>query len=163
MKIRREKETDVNQITAIHEQAFNGPDEGKIVENLRKNKNLTLSLVCEQNGAIVGHIAYSPIYKGQEIVGLGLAPVAVLPEHQNQGVGSELIRQGNSLALSEGYKKIFVLGDPVYYSRFGFQLARQYNYYSTFDPQGDHFMVKGSQLKNEPEKIIVNYCEEFNV
>ena len=164
MRIQEEKKTDIDQITQLHNQAFDGSEEGEIVNNLRKNHNLTISLVCELDGIIIGHIAYSPIYKEQEIIGLGLAPVAVLPNYQNQGIGSKLIRQGNSVALSKGYKKIFVLGSPEYYSRFGFNLAREYNYYSIFDPEGDHFMVMGDQMENEePEKVSVNYCNEFNV
>jgi putative acetyltransferase len=161
--IHEEKATDITQITELHNQAFNGPDEGKIVDNLRKNKKLIISLVCELNGKVVGHIAYSPIFNDKKIIGLGLAPLAVLPDNQKQGIGSELIRQGNRIALSKGYKKIFVLGYPDYYSRFGFKPAKEYNYFSKFDPEGDHFMVIGSQLENEPEKVVVNYCEEFNV
>ena len=85
MIIREENESDIINITTVHNQAFNGPDEGKIVKNLRKNNNLTISLVAEADGKIIGHIAYSPIYdKNKEIIGIGLAPVAVLPSHQKQ-------------------------------------------------------------------------------
>ena len=164
MLIRNENESDIEDITNIHKQAFNGPDEGEIVKNLRKNNNLTISLVAEINKKIVGHIAYSPIYnKNEEIIGIGLAPVAVLPSHQKQGVGSELIKQGNNTALSKGYKRIFVLGDPAYYRRFGFEIAKNYNYFSDFDPEGKHFMISGKQLERESEKTFVNYCKEFNV
>ncbi len=62
MKIRAEKESEINQITKIHDQAFSGPDEGKIVENFRKNENLTISLVCEINGNLAGHIATSLVF-----------------------------------------------------------------------------------------------------
>jgi putative acetyltransferase len=163
MRIREEKKRDIDQITQLHNEVFNEPDEGNIVDNLRKNNNLTISLVCEIDGRIVGHIAYSPIYKEQEIIGLGLAPVAVLPGYQNQGIGSKLILQGNSTALSKGYKRIFVLGVPDYYSRFGFHMARDYNYFSKFDPQGDHFMIMGDHPKNEAERVSLNYCDEFNL
>jgi putative acetyltransferase len=162
MNIHEEKTTDINQITGLHNQAFNGPDEGEIVNNLRKNNNLIISLVCELNGKVVGHIAYSPMFNDQKIIGLGLAPVAVLPDNQKQGIGSELIRQGNRIALSKGYTKIYVLGYPDYYSRFGFEPAKEYNYFCRFDPEGAHFMLMGGQLENEPEKVVVNYCEEFN-
>ncbi len=163
MKIRSEKESDINHITEIHNKAFGGADEAKIVNNLRKDKRLIISLVCELDGKIVGHIAYSPIYDNTDFVGLGLAPVAVLPDYQNQGIGSKLIRQGNRTALAKGYKRIFVLGDSEYYCRFGFKLAREYNYYSKFDPDGNHFMVMGEELEKEPEKKSVSYCEEFNI
>ena len=164
MIIREENESDIPYITSIHDQAFNGPNEGKIVENLRKNKNLTISLVVEIDGKIVGHIAYSPIYnKNKEIIGIGLAPVAVLPSHQRQSIGSKLIEKGNETALSKGFKKIFVLGDPKYYCRFGFEIAKNYNYFSKFDPEGNHFMIRGEKLQKESEKTLVDYCKEFNV
>ena len=164
MIIREENESDIAKITTIHNQAFNGPDEGEIVEGLRKNDNLTISLVAEANGKIIGHIAYSPIYsKNKEIIGIGLAPVAVLPSHQKQGIGSKLIDKGNEIALSKGFERIFVLGDPDYYCRFGFKIAENYNYFSSFDPEGNHFMVLGEKLKKESEKTSVHYCKEFNV
>lgn len=91
-----------------------------------------------------------------------MQPVAVLPSMQKQGIGSKLIEEGNKEALGMGYKKIFVLGDPAYYSRFGFVPAREYNYYCEFDQEGEHFMVLGSEAK-EPEKTMVYYGKEFNV
>ena len=164
MLIRNENESDIEDITNIHDQAFNGPDEGKIVKNLRKNNNLTISLIAEINKRIVGHIAYSPIYsKNEEIIGIGLAPVAVLPSYQKQGVGSNLINKGNEMALSKGFKKIFVLGDPAYYCRFGFEIAKNYNYFSHFDPHGNHFMVLANKLNKEGKRTFVDYCKEFNV
>ena len=163
MRIRPEKNSDRNQITEIHNQAFNGTDEGKIVNNLRKNKNLTISLVCEIDGKLAGHIAYSPIRnKNEEVIGIGLAPVAVLPRLQNQGIGSRLIEHGNKEAFEMGFKKILVLGDPKYYSRFGFVSAREYNYYCEYDPEGNHFMIKG-ELSKASGGTIVYYCAEFNV
>jgi putative acetyltransferase len=119
MKIREETERDTNQITKIHNQAFNGRDEGKIVKKLRSNRNLIISLICELQGKLVGHIAYSPIYNSiNRVIDIGLAPLGVLPGYQKQGIGSALIKEGNSIALSKGYKRIFVLGDPEYYRRF---------------------------------------------
>ncbi len=164
MIIREENESDIANITTVHNQAFNGPDEGEIVKNLRKNNNLTISLVAETDGKIVGHIAYSPIYsKNKEIIGIGLAPVAVSPSHQKQGVGSKLIERGNKIALSKGFKKVFVLGEVEYYCRFGFEIAKNHNYFSRFDPEGNHFMVLGEKPKKESEKTSVHYCKEFNV
>jgi putative acetyltransferase len=164
MKIREEKERDLNQITKIHNQAFNGRDEGKIVKKLRKNRNLVISLVCELQGKLVGHIAYSPIYNSiNRVIDIGLAPVGVLPGYQRQGIGSELIKEGNSIALSKGYKRIFVLGDPEYYRRFGFELAKNFDYYSRLNPDGNQFMVMGKGIKKEGYKIFVNYSKEFNL
>ena len=161
MKIRTEKEADIDQIAEIHNTAFAGPDESKIVESLRKNGNLTISLVCEIEGKLAGHIAYSPI-KNKVTIGVGLAPVAVLPTMQNKEIGSLLIEHGSEKAFEMGFNKIFVLGAPKYYSRFGFVLAKEYNYFCDFDPEGNHFMVQG-ELQKEPKKTKVYYCKEFNV
>ncbi len=164
MIIREENDSYIADITAIHNQAFKGLVEGKIVENLRKNRNLIISLVCEIDDQIIGHIAYSPIYKQhKEVIGIGLAPIAVLPSHQKMGVGSKLIEKGNQIAISKGFKKIFVLGGVNYYSKFGFELAKKYNYFSKFDPEGNHFMILGEQLRKEPQKTFIDYCNEFNV
>jgi putative acetyltransferase len=161
MEIRAEKVSDIIQITAIHDQAFKGPDEGKIVEALRKNKNLTFSLVCEIDGALAGHIAYSPMRDvTDEIIGIGLAPVAVLPSMQDRGIGSQLIGQGNKRAFDMGFKRIFVLGDPKYYNRFGFLSAREYNYFCEFDETGDYFMVLG-ELQRGSARTPVFYSNEF--
>ncbi len=162
MIIRKESAADIGRITGIHNQAFNGPDEGRIVENLRSNNNLTLSLVCEIDGQLAGHIAYSPIRnEKEEVIGIGLAPLGVLPSRQKQGVGAQLVEHGNRAALEMGFSKVFVLGDPEYYGRFGFVLAKEYNYYCKFDPEGHHFMVSGTQ-EREPQKTTVYYGNEFD-
>jgi len=162
MIIREEKESDINDITAVHDQAFGGPM-GNFVENLRKNDNLTISLVAETDGKIIGHIAYSHMYnKNREIIGLGIGPVGVLPSFQKHGIGSKLTKKGNEIAWSKGINKIFVLGDSEYYLSLGFEIARNYNYFSVLDPTGNHFMVIGEELKKEPEKTFVDYGKEFN-
>ena len=136
---------------------------GNFVENLRKNNNLTISLVAETDGKIIGHIAYSHMYnKNREIIGLGIGPVAVLPSFQKHGIGSMLTKKGNEIAWSKGINKIFVLGDSEYYLSLGFEIARNYNYFSVLDPSGNHFMVIGEELKKEPEKTFVDYGKEFN-
>ncbi len=160
--IREEKTPDIPLIRAIHDRAFDSRDEGVIVEKLRKNKNLTISLVAEVEGVVIGHIAYSPVYINGTRTGLGLAPVAVLPAHQNQGTGSALIRTGNEIAVMKGFSMIFVLGDPDYYSRFGFELAREYNYFSKFDPGGKHFMILRNKIKVAEMKLYLDYGAEFN-
>ena len=164
MIIRNEIKSDATDISTIDNQAFKEPDEAKIVENLRKNNNLIISLVAGIDKKIIGHIAYSPIYsENKEMIGIGLAPVAVLPSHQKQGIGSKLIDKGNEIVLSKGFERVFVLGDPGYYCRFGFKMARNYNYFSSFDPEGNYFMVLGGKLKKEFQRASVHYCKEFNL
>jgi len=161
--IRLENNSDIFQINNIHNQAFKNPDESQIVNELRKNNNLTLSLVCENNIKLIGHIAYSPILNEcKEPIGVGLGPIGILPLFQKQGAGSQLIIKGNNEVIKLGFDLIFVLGDPKYYSKFGFKLAKDYNYFCDYDPGGNHFMVLESNKKHS-QKRTVYYCDEFNV
>src|SRR5204863_1426042 len=82
-----------------------------------------VSLVAEVDGHVVGHIAFSPIQvdgESREGVGVGLAPLAVLPDSQRHGIGSRLIREGLAACNRAGYGFVVVLGWPEYYPRFGF-------------------------------------------
>jgi putative acetyltransferase len=162
MIMREEQPSDIPEITNVHDLAFKGTDESRLVLRLRQSNKLFISLVCEIDGKIVGHIAYSPISSGKGIIGLGLAPVGVLPSHQGQGIGTKLIEQGNRSAYAKGYNKIFVLGYPDYYKRFGFVFAEKYDYYTIFDPEGEHFMVKGEGLSVSGAGGRVDYCEAFD-
>ena len=163
MNIRSEKKIDIDSITKIHDLAFNGMEEGIIVKNLRESDNLTISLVYEGDGGLIGHVGYSLMHdKNKKIVGVGLAPLGVLPDFQKNGVGRKLVENGNKIAQDLGHDLIFVLGDPQYYLRFGFELAREYNYFSDYDPEGNHFMVMGVKYKKK-EKVIVYYSSDFDI
>jgi putative acetyltransferase len=162
MLIREERPSDIAAITNVHDQAFEGTEESQIVLRLRQSNKLIISLVAEIEGTIVGHIAYSPMSSGQGIIGLGLAPVGVLPSHQGQGIGTKLIEQGNRAAYAKGFTRIFVLGYPDYYKRFGFVLAKTHGFHTLFDPEGEHFMVTGEGLSTSDANIRTDYCVEFN-
>ena len=98
------------------------PVEHLIVDKLRAANALTLSLVAEDQGQLIGHIAFSPIsVDGKNGEWYGLGPVAALPEKQGQGIGSALIRKGIELMKEQNAEGIVLLGDPGYYSRFGFR------------------------------------------
>lgn len=90
---------------------------------LRDAGHLTVSLVAEVDGVVVGHIAFSPVTMGNRAQGLGLAPLAVVDSHRGQGVGGELIEQGIRACGFLGVGWIVVLGDPACYERFGFRPA----------------------------------------
>jgi putative acetyltransferase len=97
------------------------PTEHKIVDSLRESGALTLSLVYEDRGEIIGHIAFSPVLTNGEMQGwYGLGPVAVLPDRQREGIGSALIREGMRLIEEKGAAGVVLVGDPAYYGRFGF-------------------------------------------
>ncbi|WP_374643261.1 GNAT family N-acetyltransferase [Tabrizicola sp.] len=126
MIVREESAGDIAEIRNVTEAAFQGADhssgtEAAIIDALRSAGRLTLSLVAEADGRIVGHVAFSPVtIAGEDIGWSGLGPVSVLPQIQGKGIGGALIRNGLSRIRSEGWKGCVVVGDPAYYQRFGF-------------------------------------------
>lgn len=126
MHIRPEQETDIAALRALISAAFAtarhaSGTEAQIVDALRTTGQLHLSLVAQAEGAVVGHVAFSPVWiEGHAPGWFGLGPVAVLPAHQGRGIGSALIRQGVSMLRNQGAAGCVVLGDPAYYRRFGF-------------------------------------------
>ena len=125
--IRSEKPTDLDAIEKITLAAFTGkfsdnPTEHLIVNGLRDTGALSLSLVAEVDGKIVGHVAFSAVtINGENLNWYGLGPISVIPELQKQGVGSKLIHEGLSAIRSHGAKGCVLEGSPVYYQRFGFK------------------------------------------
>ena len=131
MTIRPEAPRDQEGIRHVNMMAFGREEEADIVDAIRASPGFVpeLSLVAEQEGQIVGHVMFSMI----EVVGesrstrtLGLAPLAVLPSHQRQGVGSQLTTHGLARARELGFRSVIVLGHPDYYPRFGFLPAASF-------------------------------------
>ena len=123
MVIRAECVGDVEAIREVHRLAFGQEDEGRLVDALRDEGHCRISLVAERQGRVVGHILFSdlPVITDRGTVStLALAPVAVLPEFQRQGIGSELVRQGLEQSRAQGHRIVIVLGHPEFYPRFGF-------------------------------------------
>ena len=121
MNIRNERPADIDAIRRINESAFETPVESQIVDALRANGNLIISLVADAEDTVVGHVAFSPVKIDGADVGLGLGPVAVLSEYRRQGIADALIRAGLEDCRERGYKFVALLGDPAYYRRFGFE------------------------------------------
>ena len=129
--IRPEAAGDEEAIHALTEAAFRDMehadgDEADLVNRLRSDGDLTLSLVAEDATRIVGHIAFSPVSIGEESGAgargwYGLGPVSVWPELHRQGIGSALVKRGIADMRAKGARGIVLLGDPAYYSRFGFE------------------------------------------
>ena len=123
MTVRIATTGDAQGIRQVHRAAFPTDLEADLVERLERNGDAVISLVAEEEGAIVGHILFSRMMAqadGRELSALGLAPVAVRPERQGSGVGASLIEEGISAARQSGTEMLFVLGEPAYYGRFGF-------------------------------------------
>ena len=127
MIIREETNTDLEAITEVTKAAFeNHPisrqTEQFIINTLRSAGALTLSLVAEIDGKIVGHIAFSPITISDGTSGwYGLGPVSVLPSYQKQGIGKALINEGLSILKAMGGQGCALVGPPDYYEKFGFK------------------------------------------
>jgi predicted N-acetyltransferase YhbS len=121
--VRAEGPEDLQAIREVHRQAFGQEEEARLVDALREGGYAHLSLVAEETGQIVGHILFSdlPIVTPTGTVpALALAPVAVLPARQRQGIGSRLVQEGLRACANADHHAVIVLGHPGYYPRFGF-------------------------------------------
>lgn len=146
ISIRAESPADVDAIFEVNEQAFGRKQEAQLVNELRTSDDFIpeLSLVAVVDDRIVGHILFSPIVigtKSSRTSVLSLAPMAVSPGYQDQGIGTELVRQGIHRCRELGHKVIVVVGHPAYYPRFGFVQAREKGIQTTFEVPDEAFMV----------------------
>lgn len=142
MRIRKAEAADLPAIRKIHDAAFGGPAEGRLVALLTAGGFPALSLVARLDDQIVGHILFSPLcveVDGREIRALALAPVGVLPAYQKRGIGSALIEAGLAAARDQGWVAVIVLGHPGYYPRFGFRSDLAAGFQAPF--QGEAFMA----------------------
>lgn len=140
--VREEQPSDREQVWRVNETAFGRPDEADLIERLRVEGAILLSLVAEANGQIIGHILFSrmTVETAQgSVVAVSLAPMAVLPDHQGHQVGSHLVRQGLAELRGRGERIVIVLGHKDYYPRFGFSPEKARYLASPFPP--DAFMA----------------------
>jgi putative acetyltransferase len=158
MRIRPEEPRDVAPIRAVLEAAFPGPDEARLVEQLRRDGDAELSLVAIAGEALVGHIMFSPMKA--PFRALSLAPVAVLPERQRVGIGVALIRDGLDRAKAAGWQGVFVLGEPDYYGRFGFTAIAASGFASPY--AGPYLMALSLQEESLPVSTgDIHYAKAF--
>jgi putative acetyltransferase len=123
MVIRPETTADHEAIRHINRLAFGQDAEARLVDALREGGYIRLSLVAERGDQIVGHVLFSDlpiITEAGTVPALSLAPMAVLPAYQRQGIGSALVRQGLDVCRDQGHRIVLVLGHPDFYPRFGF-------------------------------------------
>ena len=143
--IRPEQPADVAAVRNINEIAFGQPAEASLVDSLRDACPDAVSLVAVEGDNVLGHIFFSPISVagGQaDAQAMGLAPMAVLPERQRQGIGSMLVRAGIDLMRERNCPFIIVLGHPEFYPRFGFVPASRHGLSCQWDGVPDDvFMV----------------------
>jgi putative acetyltransferase len=136
LQIRDETPSDIQGIRAVETAAFPTEGEADLVDQLRQDGSAVYSLVAVVEGRLVGHVMFSKMQSPEG--SLGLAPVAVLECYRKQGVAAHLIREALSRAKADGWKAVFVLGDP-YYERFGFDPRMAAAFASPY--AGPHFMA----------------------
>ena len=164
--IREERKEDFEGIRRVNEAAFGQPVEADLIDALRAHGAVTVSLVAEVEGQMVGHILFSPVtvQGADDLKAVGLGPMAVLPEYQHRGIGSLLVRNGLEDCRRAGIRAVVVLGHPDYYPRFGFRRAFSWGLQCEFDAPDEAFMA----LELIPNVLsgrlgVVNYHAAFNV
>jgi len=143
IEVRNQRPEDSAAIQGVHTKAFGGSAEAKLVRLISERKKAWISLVALSDNGVVGHILFSRVTIAnapETFNAVGLAPVAVLPEFQRQGIGSQLIREGLERCRQAGYDAVVLLGYPSYYSRFGFVRAANFGLQNEYDAH-DEFMV----------------------
>lgn len=162
--IRKEKESDIDKVFAIHKTTFPQTKEAELVDELRKAPCDIISLVAATNNDIaVGHVMLSPVYIDGQLSGMGLAPLSVLPQYQNQGIGTKLTKIGIQEAIDKNYKLITVIGSPSFYNRFGFVCSSKYGLKSQYDDIAEeNFMALSFDNKHWNNKTVI-YRNEFEI
>lgn len=144
MEIRSEKLEDLEAVRNVNIAAFGRENEANLVDSLRGSAS-TFSFVAVQSDRIVGHLFFSLVAVegkcSRNLSILGLAPVAVLPKYQRQGIGTLLIRQGLKECARSGFQAVVVLGHPDFYPRFGFIPASRKGLGCEYDVPDEAFMV----------------------
>jgi putative acetyltransferase len=136
--VRDEQPYDRKQVRMVNEGAFGRPDEADLVDRLRAEGAVLLSLLAEVENQIIGHLLFSrmTVETAQgPVAAISLAPLAVLPEHQGRGVGSRLVRTGLAMLRDRGERIVIVLGHEEYYPRFGFSTEKARYLVSPFPPE----------------------------
>jgi putative acetyltransferase len=164
--IREEEVRDIEAIRNVNEAAFEGEAEANVVDTLRQVCDGCSSVVAVEGDEVVGHVMFSPATIENvdgDIWGMGLAPLAVLPNHQRRGIGTTLIEHGLAMLREKGCPFVIVLGHADYYRRFGFVPASRYNLRCQWEGIPDEaFMI----LVYDQELLkgvsgVAKYREEF--
>lgn len=165
--IRFEAPRDILRVHDINEKAFGQPVEADLVDRLRRFCPDALSLVAEEDGLIVGHIMFTPVVisdRERQIRGMGLAPMAVQPRRQRQGIGSKLVVKGLEILRDRECPFIIVLGHPEYYPKFGFEPASRYGIESQWEgiPDEAFLILVIDQRAMRNVEGVARYRDEFN-
>lgn len=164
--IRAETAADLPAIRRVNEASFGRPNEANLVDNLRQGEGVATSLVAVYQEQIVGHILFSPMTMDEPVETalrlVALGPMAVLPDRQGLGIGSQLVRAGIDVCRQAGYDVMVVLGHPWFYPRFGFSPARPHGIQAQWELADEVFMVNELRPGTLAQvKGMVRYRPEF--
>ena len=169
VKFRPESHGDIDEIFELTSAAFGQPGEAQLVARIRASTFFEheLSIVAELDGRVLAHVMLSRIWfrdrNGYLLSTLGLAPVSVLPEFQNQGLGSRLIEHALERAAVLGYSAVILLGHPDYYPRFGFVPTDQFCIsLPAFVTDQSAFMIKILDAARAPRDGSIVYTPAFD-
>lgn len=169
LTIRTEQTSDYAKVYQVITEAFKTAEysdgnEADLVEKLRKSSAFIpqLSLVALVDNRIVGHILFTKAYVGKTIV-LALAPLSVLPQYQNQGIGQALIGEGHKIAQKLGYKYVVVLGHAQYYPKVGYISASKYGINPPFKISDENFMAICFDKTICQLNGTIKYDDAFNI
>src|SRR5205809_7811643 len=165
IEIRSEEPGDSAAIQEVHTKAFGGPLEAKLVRLITERKKALIPLVAVNDARVVGHILFSRVTIANvpaAFDGVGLAPVAVLPKFQRQGIGSTTIREGLERCRQAGYKAVVVLGDPAFYSRFGFVRAADFRLQNEYGVHDEFMVLPLRRGALDGVSGMVKYSPEFS-
>jgi putative acetyltransferase len=157
---------DIPQIHLVNTLAFEGAAEATIINKLRRVCPIFVSLVAEVDEKVVGHILFTPAWLENShirVEGMALAPLAVLPEFQNRGIGGKLVQAGLHEIQKSNAPFVIVLGHPNYYPRFGFERASKYHISCEYESVPDEaFMIYIFDRQALPTKnSIAHYSPEW--
>jgi len=161
MLVREATAEDHAEIHAVVAAAFGQPDEADLVDALRIDGDALVELVAEDGSFIVGHILFSPLLTDTDRRFAALAPLAVPPDRQGQGVGTLLMQVGHELCRKAGVEAVIVLGHPDYYSRAGYSAAAARAVTSPFS--GPSFMALALTPGALDTPVTVTYPKAFGM
>ena len=164
VEIRTERPDDFAGIREVHVGAFGGDAAANLVELLRNRQKAPISLVAALQHRVIGHIMFSPVSISgapEGFRGIGLAPLAVLPEFQNRGIGSQLARAGLEACRKSHYDVVVVLGHTTYYPRFGFLRAKDHGLDNEYDALEAFMVIELKEGALRGVSGLVRYAAEF--
>ena len=163
-EVRAATADDLDAIVAIHRAAFGREAEADLVRRLVAAGRASISLVAVDDAeTVLGHVLFSPvtIEEGDDGKSLGLAPIAVHPDHQRQGIGHALVEEGIGACFVQDARAVFVLGSPAYYTQFGFGKASAHELRDAFEG-GNAFQVLPLTIEGlAGYRGRVDYAPEF--